>query len=172
MSITASHNSLKNSTRAKIIMLLATEGMMTTNEIAQQLGTTAKQIRDNSNQARRESLISSERDDITQRLGYKITPAGREWLKALMESTRTPRRTPTRSEAPEEITPAAEDRKLYVILGKHLDCPEIAGPTLADAQQQCISMAFDIGADLTLYRLIPVGHTRTSVTFVDKVSRK
>lgn len=68
--------------------------------------------------------------------------------------------------ATEEPSVAAEDRDLYVVFGASLPVPEIAGPTLADAQQQCISLAFDSGTDLTLYRLVPVGQTRTSVTFV------
>lgn len=64
------------------------------------------------------------------------------------------------------IQAAAEDRDLYVVFGASMPVPEIAGPTLENAQQQCISLAFDSGTDLTLYRLVPVGQTQTSVRFV------
>ncbi len=75
-------------------------------------------------------------------------------------------------EAPDEAPAIAdepeEDRDLYVVFGAAMPVPEIAGPTLENAQQQCISLAFDSGCDLTLYRLVPVGQTRTSVTFVSQ----
>ncbi|WP_287665031.1 hypothetical protein [Accumulibacter sp.] len=41
-------------------------------------------MRDNSNQARHEKLIASGRDDVTGTLAYSITPAGRDWVKALL----------------------------------------------------------------------------------------
>ncbi len=75
---------------------------------------------------------------------------------------------PTIQAAAEEPSAAAEDRDLYVVFGASMPVPEIAGPTLENAQQQCISLAFDSGTDLTLYRLVPVGQTRTSVTFVSQ----
>lgn len=71
-------------------------------------------------------------------------------------------------EAPAIADEAEEDRDLYVVFGASMPVPEIAGPTLENAQQQCISLAFDSGCDLTLYRLVPVGQTRTSVTFVSQ----
>jgi hypothetical protein len=77
-------------------------------------------------------------------------------------STADPHALPEATSAPEE------DRDLYVVFGASMPVPEIAGPTLENAQQQCISLAFDSGCDLTLYRLVPVGQTRTSVTFVSQ----
>ena len=71
-------------------------------------------------------------------------------------------------EAPAIADAPTEDRDLYVVFGAAMPVPEIAGPTLENAQQQCISLAFDSGCDLTLYRLVPVGQTRTSVTFVSQ----
>lgn len=333
MTITPStHAAVKNGMRARILKLLDKEGLLTTDEIAQQLGQTVKQIRDNSNQARKEGLIESRIDDVTQRLGYKITPAGREWVKGLTALNQMPAATHKENltvadeestdeapaiadkpavEAPEpeamfpkltsgtseessevdayetaawetqtsqrcgetcdcegkkraldlahqtiellraecdeakeeayrqenlamrkhadcedamreayrqqglvlqikadldilrskrddgtheaerlrqqdmqiqdepfstvdlhartEATSAPEeDRDLYVVFGASMPVPEIAGPTLENAQQQCISLAFDSGCDLTLYRLVPVGQTRTSVTFVSQ----
>lgn len=190
---------LPNGTRAKILTL--------------HLGITAKQVRDNSNQARHEKLIQSGQDCVTSMLAYSITPSGREWVKSLrsIESQSDEPKDPQKEidEADEIVTPAdlvtaidskpetestpgtsdeslavavdvvpdespaiadatAVDRDLYVVFGASMPVPEIAGPTLVDAQQQCISMAFDSGCDLTLYRLVPVGQTRTSVTFVSQ----
>ena len=204
---------LPHGTRAKILTLLAKEGPMTTIEIAEHLGITAKQVRDNSNQARHEKLIQSGQDCVTGMLAYSITPSGREWVKSLrsIESQSDEPKDPQKEidEADEIVTPAdlvtaidskpetestpgtsdeslavavdvvpdespaiadatAVDRDLYVVFGASMPVPEIAGPTLDDAQQQCISMAFDSGCDLTLYRLVPVGQTRTSVTFVSQ----
>ncbi len=73
-----------NGTRARIFILLTKNGPMTTAEIAEALGLTPKQVRDNSNQARHEGLINSGRDDVTGTLAYSITPAGRDWVKALL----------------------------------------------------------------------------------------
>lgn len=220
MTITPStHAAVKNGMRARILKLLDKEGLLTTDEIAQQLGQTVKQIRDNSNQARKEGLIESRIDDVTQRLGYKITPEGREWVMGLTALNQMPAAThkenltvadeeftdeaPSISDAPaieaseqeamfpnsisgtseessavaDDLAPdeapaiadeAEEDRDLYVVFGASMPVPEIAGPTLENAQQQCISLAFDSGCDLTLYRLVPVGQTRTSVTFVSQ----
>lgn len=204
---------LPHGTRAKILTLLAKEGPLTTSEIAEHLGITAKQVRDNSNQARHEKLIQSGQDCVTGMLAYSITPSGREWVKSLrsIESQSDEPKDPQKEidEADEIVTPAdlvtaidskpetestpgtsdeslavavdvvpdespaiadatAVDRDLYVVFGASMPVPEIAGPTLDDAQQQCISMAFDSGCDLTLYRLVPVGQTRTSVTFVSQ----
>ena len=73
-----------NGTRARILILLTKNGPMTTAEIAEALGLTPKQVRDNSNQARHENLIASGRDDVTGTLAYSITPAGRDFVKALL----------------------------------------------------------------------------------------
>ena len=73
-----------NGTRARILILLTKNGPMTTAEIAEALGLTPKQVRDNSNQERHEGLIVSGRDDVTGTLAYSITPAGRDWVKALL----------------------------------------------------------------------------------------
>ncbi len=206
---------LPNGTRAKILNLLAKEGPLTTNEISLHLGITAKQVRDNSNQARNEKLIMSRQDCVTGLLAYSITPSGREWDKSLLsiksqsddpgkdsqkeiadeadeilpqddlvtaiDSNPEPELTPGTSE---ESSPVAADvvsdeapaiadapeevRDFYVVFGAAMPVPEIAGPSLEDAQKQCISMAFDSCCDLTLYRLVPVGNTRTSVTFVSQ----
>ena len=213
MSITPNPAS-PNGTRARILTLLVKEGPLTTSEIAEHLGITAKQVRDNSNQARHEKLIQSGQDCVTGMLAYSITPSGREWVKSLrsiQSQSDEPGKDPQKEidEADEIVTPAdlvtaidsnpetestpgtseeslpvavdvvpdespaiadeTEDaRDLYVVFGASMPVPEIAGPTLENAQQQCISMAFDYGCDLTLYRLVPVGQTRTSVTFVSQ----
>ena len=65
--------------------------------------------------------------------------------------------------------PVPVDGPMHAIFwgeGVHAN-PELAGPTLSDAQQQAISLAYDCGADLQLYRLVPVGRTTTTVVFVE-----
>lgn len=80
---------------------------------------------------------------------------------------------PTPDPVETDLSPAAPapiegaDLSLYAIFGATLANPEIAGPTLSDAQRQTISLAYDTGADLTLYRLVPIGETKTAVTFVE-----
>lgn len=74
------------------------------------------------------------------------------------------------SSAPEPVDtlePTPDEDPLYAIFGASLTHPELAGPTLADAQQQAISLAYDCGSDLQLYRLVPVGRTTTTVVFVE-----
>ncbi len=48
--------------------------------------------------------------------------------------------------------PVLVDGSMYAIFGASMPNPELAGPTLSDAQQQAISLAYDCGADLQLYR--------------------
>ena len=67
----------------------------------------------------------------------------------------------------ETIEPIPDEGPLYAIYGSAMAYPELAGPTLSDAQQQAISLAYDCGADLQLYRLVPVGRTTTTVVFVE-----
>lgn len=68
---------------------------------------------------------------------------------------------------PKELIHPDPEGPLYAIFGASLSNPELAGPTLSDAQQQAISLAYDCGADLQLYRLVPVGRTTTTVVFVE-----
>lgn len=70
---------------------------------------------------------------------------------------------------PKELihNPVPVDGPLYAIFGASLSNPELAGPSLSDAQQQAISLAYDSGADLQLYQLVPVGRTMTTVVFVE-----
>lgn len=70
----------KNGARAKILMTLAREGMLPVAEIALITSLTEKQVRDNSTMARAQGLITSERDDVTRLMAYRITAAGRRWV--------------------------------------------------------------------------------------------
>lgn len=67
-------------------------------------------------------------------------------------------------------TTAEESRNLYVFSCSSTDaaCQMIAETTLEDAQQKCIALAYESGADVTLYRLVPAGKTRTIVAFVEQ----
>lgn len=68
----------QNGARRKILVALAKDGMLTTDELAARTDLTAKQVRDNCSAARHEGLLTNERDDVTNHLAYKITPEGRQ----------------------------------------------------------------------------------------------
>jgi len=102
----------KNGARAKILLTLAREGMLPVAEIAEFTRMTAKQVRDNSTMARAEGLISSERDEVTRQLAFKITPAGRKWVADHVVAEKiTARRidAQTRDEEASETEPTAEE---------------------------------------------------------------
>lgn len=71
-------NTSPNGARAKIMRALITEGMLTTAELAAHTGLKPDQARDNAVQARKDGLVTSERDDVTGLVAYKITAKGRE----------------------------------------------------------------------------------------------
>jgi len=86
----AQENTAKNGARAKILLTLAREGMLPVSEIALITSLTEKQVRDNSTMARAEGLITSERDDVTRSLAYKITSEGREWVATHLVAEKLP----------------------------------------------------------------------------------
>jgi len=86
----AQENTAKNGARAKILSTLAREGMLPVAEIALITNLTEKQVRDNSTMARAEGLITSERDDVTRLLAYKITSEGREWVATHLVAEKLP----------------------------------------------------------------------------------
>lgn len=71
-------NTSPNGARAKIMRALITDGMLTTAELATNTGLRPDQARDNAVQARKDGLVTSERDDVTGLIAYKITAKGRE----------------------------------------------------------------------------------------------
>lgn len=71
-------NTSPNGARAKILRALIAEGMLTTAELATHTGLRPDQARDNSVQARKDGLVTSERDDVTGLVAYKVTAKGRE----------------------------------------------------------------------------------------------
>jgi hypothetical protein len=71
----------KNGARAKILRALSESGMLPTLELAEETGLTAKQVRDNCGAARKEGLLTTERDDVTGLAAHKLTTDGREWVK-------------------------------------------------------------------------------------------
>jgi len=170
-----------NGARSKILRALLADGMLTVNEIADAAGLTQKQVLDNANQARVSGLVKSGRDDVTNLLGYQITDAGREWLAANSNthsgSDPTHKESLTTADAPADevavepgTTTAEESRNLYAVSCSSTDlaCQMIAETTFEDAQQKCIALAYEYGADVTLCRLVPAGKTRTIVAFVEQ----
>ena len=70
----------QNGARAKIMRALSESGMLPTLELVDATGLTAKQIHDNCSAARKESLLTTERDDVTGLAAYKLTAEGRQWV--------------------------------------------------------------------------------------------
>lgn len=71
-------NTSPNGARAKILRALLAEGMLTTSELATHTGLRPDQERDNAVQARKDGLVTSERDDVTGLVAYKVTAKGCE----------------------------------------------------------------------------------------------
>jgi DNA-binding PadR family transcriptional regulator len=80
-------NTSPNGARAKIIRALIAEGMLTTHELATHTGLRPDQARDNAVQARKDGLVTSERDDVTGLVAYKVTAKGREYCAGSAHST-------------------------------------------------------------------------------------
>ncbi len=70
----------QNGARAKIMRALSESGMLPTMELSEATGLTAKQVRDNCGAARKEELLTTERDDVTGLAAYKLTAEGRQWV--------------------------------------------------------------------------------------------
>ncbi len=75
---------LANGARAKILRALADYSGcgLTTAEIAEAAGLTARQVRDNSGEAKKVGLLTIEQDETTRFVTYYITQKGREWLSS------------------------------------------------------------------------------------------
>lgn len=73
--------STQNGARAKILWALYNNGMMPIAEIAQECGLTPRQAIDNAQAAKKEGLLTAERDDVTGNRAYKITSDGRLWIQ-------------------------------------------------------------------------------------------
>ena len=140
-------------------------------EDSQQVDTTAPAATDKESLSVAADEAPVEAPSITDEPAVEAPEPGAMFPKSISETSEesspvaddvAPDEAPAIADAPED------DRDLYVVFGASMPVPEIAGPTLENAQQQCISLAFDSGCDLTLYRLVPVGQTRTSVTFVSQ----
>lgn len=124
---------------------------------------------------------------IDQSIEYSLTDSGKEYFLRNTKSAEEPRQTdagedekierasidPTDQDfsapEPKELihNPVPVEGPLYVIFEEGMSYPELAGPTLSDAQQQVISLAYESGEDLHLYQLVPVGRTTTTVVFVE-----
>jgi len=69
---------IPNGARLKILRALATEGILTTEELVDLTALTAKQVRENCGAARQDGLLINTQDDVTNHLAYQITPDGRK----------------------------------------------------------------------------------------------
>ena len=74
----------QNGARAKILRALADYSGcgLTTAEIAEAAGLTARQVRDNAGVAKKAGLLTIEQDEMTRYVTYHIAQKGRDWLKS------------------------------------------------------------------------------------------
>ena len=73
----------QNGARAKILRALANADCgLTTADLAEAAGLTARQVRDNSGEAKKVGLLIIEQDETTRFVTYYITQKGRDWLKS------------------------------------------------------------------------------------------
>lgn len=68
------------SMRLDILQCIARD-IVAIDDIIAEIGGDAKKVRNNLQAARTDKLIASYADDVTKRPAYKLTDAGREWLK-------------------------------------------------------------------------------------------
>ncbi len=172
---------------------LYTEGMLPITEVCELCGLTAKQARDNLGAARNDGLVVGERDDVTQRLGFKLTPDGKKWVtdrdlhlknsKASQDADTddatqeavaigeaiADTREPVVDDAPIVQATAAAEKATATLLYGTLD---EAGKefdsmaTLDEAIAKAKALAAATGFNVPVYRMILVGTARTVVDFI------
>lgn len=73
----------QNGARAKILRALSNADCgLTTADLAESAGLTARQVRDNAGEAKKVGLLTIEQDETTRFVTYYITQKGRDWLKS------------------------------------------------------------------------------------------
>lgn len=186
-----------NGARIRILRVLAIEGMLTTQEIADKTGLTAGQVRDNANHASGDSLLIKKKDDFTGLLAYQISPIGRKWLadridkaQTLLQRTGGNDSTPPSNEPPIESDevinePAANEPQEVIdalpaappdAAPSSSDCYAIHHPTrglliagtdVDDAKAMAKSVAELHGKSVPAYRLVCLGQAVLTTRFED-----
>lgn len=160
--------------RAKIMKAILENGMLLTQELADNTGLTAKQARDNANAAKKDGLVETERDDVTGLLAYKLTTEGKKWAVNNLNGPSDPHEpqqgTPARQQEP-KAPPACQDDAVieespayagYVIFGHDGDSDSDIFASLEKAKAAAIQRTDEV----TIYQLVEVGRTVRQVVFV------
>lgn len=170
-----------NGARVRILQALYKDGMMTTAEISLATNLTPQQVRDNANCAIKEGLVAKGRDDITNRLAYRITQEGRRWVNDLDAPLVIP---PTEPEpvvaapeaetAPEPSEPEPLGDTIEAQLTSESACYAILHPrrgliVVGEIRDDAIRLATELaetnGQDVALFRLMYCGEAVLKAQF-------
>lgn len=172
----------QNGARAKIMRALSESGMLPTLELVDATGLTAKQIHDNCSAARKESLLTTERDDVTGLAAYKLTAEGRDWVKNNLRprtedeiaASTVARMAPDLdlAEVEQEETANCEIPD-EIPMGFNVGMCHIVVPDSGDSDglhfsslQESIDYAIGNNSGATIYRLVEAGRVELRPVFV------
>lgn len=162
--------SAPNGARAKILRALISEGMLTTAELATHTGLKPDQARDNAVQARREGMLTSERDDVTGLVAYKVTAKGREYCAVNEPHASAPEIAPPIEREQPAVESVAADIQpdisgdLYAVI---VDCAPYASLVNGLEKSKVLALeALNAGAEsVVVYRLSVVGVAKKIAVF-------
>lgn len=172
----------QNGARAKIMRALSESGMLPTLELAEETGLTAKQVRDNCGAARKEQLLTTERDDVTGMAAHKLTAEGRDWVKNNLRprtedeiaTSTVARMAPdldlaeveqeetANCEIPDEIPASFAGIEWHIVVPHIGDRENVKFSSLEGAVNHAIAK----NAAATIYRLIEAGRVEVRPVFV------
>ncbi len=168
----------QNGARAKILRALADYSGcgLTTAEIAEAAGLTARQVRDNSGEAKKVGLLTIEQDETTRFVTYYITQKGRDWLKSGKdddaqavadtgkdgEDHQSHCAPETRVETASAPTGAWPRYSAYMVQGT--DSP--ANQSIVADLDTATAMALRSDDEVIVYGLVEIGRTARKTVFV------
>lgn len=167
----------QNGARAKILRALADSDCgLTTAEIAEVAGLTARQVRDNAGEAKKVGLLTIEQDETTRFVTYYITQKGRDWLKSGKdddaqavadtgkdgEDHQSHCAPETRVETASAPTGAWPRYSAYMVQGT--DSP--ANQSIVADLDTATAMALRSDDEVIVYGLVEIGRTARKTVFV------
>lgn len=171
---------VQNGARAKIMRAIIANGMLTTNEIAEQAGLENKQARDNANAARKDGLLTIERDDVTGLMAYKITAEGRLWGATNLRHKVDDAMQQAADIAPPIVEPSDDDQESAISeipADSPAGIPEYSAylvvvddggtsPEFFRGVEEAKAAALRRGLETTVYGLVQIGRTVRKTVFV------
>ena len=167
----------QNGARAKIMRALVYAYCgLTTAELAESAGLTARQVRDNAGEAKKVGLLTIEQDETTRFVTYYITQKGRDWLKSGKDDDAQAVADAGQDGEDHQAHYAPEDRietesaptgawprySAYMIRG--IGSP--ANQNIVADLDTATAMALNNDDEVIVYGLVEVGRTETRTVFV------